>query len=319
MSMVAGDIEAPPDRPSPIARVRRWHVPTPGGGLRRPPEPLTPAARGIIAACLAFSLLAIWLLCYGLVVSRMQEQRSQAELYATFREQLSQATAPLGGAIRPGAPVALLEIPRAGLYDVAVVEGTAAGQLQAGPGHRPDTPLPGQAGVSVLFGRSVTFGGPFGHVPRLRPGDAISVRTGQGVFGYRVLDVRRSGQPLPDRLPAGGSRLTLVTSEAEGWRSGWAPGDTVYVDAALAGGQVQPAPPGRPASTPAVAQAMRADSSAWVLLALWLQAAIAVAAALVWGALRWGVWQTWLAGVPIALAVLWGASETAFLLLPNLL
>jgi sortase A len=38
----------------------------------------------------------------------------------------------------------------------------------------------------------------------------------------------------------------------------------------------------------------------------------------VWAWLRWGRWQTWLVGLPLCLAVLWGISENALLLLPNL-
>ena len=35
------------------------------------------------------------------------------------------------------------------------MEGTSSGTLMSGPGHRRDTPFPGQAGVSVIVGRPV--------------------------------------------------------------------------------------------------------------------------------------------------------------------
>ena len=50
---------------------------------------------------------------------------------------------------------------------MVVVEGTTPGEPDAGPGHLRDTPLPGQAGVSVVFGRRATFGAPFASLPQL--------------------------------------------------------------------------------------------------------------------------------------------------------
>ena len=37
-----------------------------------------------------------------------------------------------------------MQIPAIGLHDVVIVEGTDSGDLRDGPGHRRDTPLPGQ-------------------------------------------------------------------------------------------------------------------------------------------------------------------------------
>ncbi|NHA00350.1 hypothetical protein G5V59_10155 [Nocardioides sp. W3-2-3] len=45
-----------------------------------------------------------------------------------------------------------------------VVEGTAPGDLFAGPGHLRSTVLPGQAGTSLVYGRAATYGGPFGRL-----------------------------------------------------------------------------------------------------------------------------------------------------------
>jgi hypothetical protein len=38
-----------------------------------------------------------------------------------------------------------------------------------------------------------------------------------------------------------------------------------------------------------------------------------------WSWRRWGRWQIWLAGLPILIALLWGAARSAELLLPNLI
>jgi len=268
--------------------------------------------------CLGLAALSIWALFYALALSGLQALRSQTQLYAQFREELSLATAPLGGAITPGSPVAVINAPQVGIHQLVVVEGTTAGQLQAGPGHRRDTPLPGQVGTSVLLGRSVMFGGPFGSIAELRPGQTLTVVTGQGSYVYTVEDRRRSGDKLPSPLASDGSRLELITSEGSGWESGWAPTHLLYVDALLKG-QASASPPGRPTAITVAELPMHADTGALVLVVLWLQILVAASLAMVWLALRWGRWQAWLVGVPVVLACLWGMTSTAVQLLPNLL
>jgi sortase A len=91
----------------------------------------------------------------------------------------------------------------------------------------------------------------------------------------------------------------------------------VFVDATMSG-HVQPAPSGRPATISPAAMVMHGDSGGLVALVLWLQALLVVAAAVVWARIRWGRWQTWAAGAPAVLAVVWVASSEALRLLPNL-
>ena len=289
--------------------------PVPSAKPRRPAHPNAVLARWVVVAV---SLLAAWSVAYALGLSSLQESRDQPALYASFREQLADPQSQPTGAIVPGTPVALLQSSAGGIGDLVVVEGTSAGDLQSGPGHRRDTALPGQAGVSVILGRSATFGAPFADITTLRPGEIVTATTAQGAFRYRVDGVRRAGDPLPAPLVAGAGRLTLVTSQATGWRSGWAPSGTVYVDATLQGAAVA-TPPGRPASVPLAESPMQGDRGVLMPLVLWLQALLLAGLAVAWARLRWGRWQTWLVGGPLLLAALWGASATAIQLLPNLL
>ena len=256
-------------------------------------------------SCAAVSLLCLWLVVSALGLGALQYRAEQGRLYDTLREQLANGTAPLGST-KIGVPVALLQSPQAGLDDVVVVEGTTSGQTQRGPGHRRNTVLPGQPGVSVLFGRASTYGGAFSGITRLGPGDSISATTAQGRFVYRVEGIRRAGDPLPLPLSAGGGRLTLVTAEAGTWRNGFAAHEVVYVDAALQG-QAQPGA-GRAAAIPESEQLMKGDSGAALLLLLWMQALLVVGAALAWAQARWGRWQSWLVGAPVLLVVLWSAT-----------
>lgn len=280
----------------------------------RPPLPV--GALIVMRVAIGCALLAVWFVFFSLGFGGLSAARSQQVLYNHLREQLALATQPIGGVIEPGTPVALIEAPTVGLRYV-VIEGTASGDLLVGPGHRRDTPLPGQAGTSVLYGRAAGFGGPFRHITALRQGDTVTVTTGQGTFDYRVDRVRRAGDPLPDLLKSGEGRLTLVSAEGVSWRVGWAPDRVVYVDATLQG-TAQPAPSGRSASVPPAELALRSDTSALVPLVLWLQVLVLATAGAAWAQVRWGAAQAWLVSAPVVMATLWGMSESAMRLLPNL-
>ena len=288
---------------------------------QEPGEPVPEPLPVVIAVrvLLGLSLIAVWVLIYGFVFSGVQQGRNQAVLYSQLRQQLAEATAPIGGAIQPGAPVFLIDARSAGLRNVVVVEGTNSSDLTNGPGHLASTPLPGQAGVSVLMGRSVTFGAPFRNIGSMRQGDLIRITTGQGQFTYQVDRVRHRGDPLPAPLAQGKSRITMVASVGSGWRNGWAPQQAVYVDASLQIGTVQPTPAGRPAFVPKAAEPMQGDQRSLVSLVLWLQGLLIVAILAAVGRSRWGHWQTWLLAFPLVLAPLWGATQAAVLLLPNLI
>lgn len=256
--------------------------------------------------------LALWFAAFGVGMSALQEQHAQHDLYAKFRAQLAAGTAPVGGAITEGSPVAMLDSPAAGLHGLVVVEGTTSTDLQTGPGHFPGTVLPGQAGVSVLLGRSVSYGGPFGDISGLQPGETIVVTTGQGQFTYVVAHV---GERIPTSTSAAG-QLLLATSEGRGWRAGWAPSNAVYVDAVLDGKPVAGVAPA--GLTNSADLPMRGDTSQLFALVLWMQLLVLAVLGMVVARARWGTWQPWLVGVPVVLAALWGASSSVWVLLPNL-
>lgn len=284
----------------------------------KPVESMSAAQRVAIGALAMVSALSLWTVVYGVGVSRFEYAHAQSALYGAMRAQLAEETAPLGGYIVPGKPVAVMAIPAIGARNLVVLEGTASGDLQKGPGHERDTPLPGQYGNAVVFGRSGLFGAPFARLSTLRTGDQITVTTGQGTFVYKVEGLRRPGAQYITNLPSSGSRLTFVTSVADGWRSAWAPSGVVYVDAALQG-KTAVAPTGRPAGVPLSERVMRGDSSSLYALALWLALLASVMTLGVVAAVRWGRWQAWIAAAPIVAAALWGASECASQLLPNLM
>jgi sortase A len=265
----------------------------------------------------ALSVLAAWFLLYAFALSGFQEHAAQDALYAKFRNELALGVAPLGGKITPGAPVALLHVPQAGIDDV-VVYGTTSGLLEKGPGLKADTPLPGQYGTSVIYGRGTMFGGPFRHLSVLRTGDILEITTGQGAFDYRVTDVRYSGAPVPPHHAAGPSRLTLTTTVGGGWRSLGSPSGFLYIDASLVGSAVA-TPPGLPNAIPNSERPMHGDTTALIPLIFWLQALVLTVFGVIWVRSRWSPWMTWLVAAPVLLCLVWVISEVSFQLLPNLI
>jgi len=279
---------------------------------------LSPSVRFVLVTVIVLGALALWFLLYAALFSRMQEHSAQGRLYNKFRSELAQETSPIGAPIPPGQPVALIDAPHADISKLVVVEGTTSEIMRNGPGHLSDSPLPGQVGTSYIFGRSEMFGGPFGRITHLKRGDTVTVTTGQGVFPYRVQDVRHPGDPLPAPLASNGSRLTLVSSTSGGWRGGWAPDQVVYVDAVLAHGRASGLPAPVPSSVGHSSTAMQDDPKALVPLIFWLEGLIAAVVAALWSWRHWGRLQTWMVGLPLVLAMLWGATGALAAFLPNL-
>lgn len=106
---------------------------------------------------------------------------------------------------------ARLIVPRLGL-DAVVFEGVTRETLAQGPGHMPDTPLPGQPGNAVISGHRTTHGRPFFDFDLLRPGDRIEVET---AIGTHVYEVRESLIVAPTDVwvtdDKAGGWLTLTT------------------------------------------------------------------------------------------------------------
>lgn len=85
-----------------------------------------------------------------------------------------------------GEPLARLDIPRIGMEGTIIIEGVSPSDLRDGPGHFPETPLPGQYGNAALAGHRTTHGQPFSRVDELAPGDDIIVTTLAGRYTYVV-------------------------------------------------------------------------------------------------------------------------------------
>jgi sortase A len=93
--------------------------------------------------------------------------------------------APAGPLPANGSAVARLKIPSIGLT-YTVVQGVGVADLKKGPGHFPETPMPGQYGNAAIAGHRTTYGHPFYKLDKVQVGDLIEVDTLAGTYTYRV-------------------------------------------------------------------------------------------------------------------------------------
>ncbi len=172
-------------------------------------------------ACITVGTLLLLFVVYQLWGTGIREAQAQNRLEAEFEQLLDDGNVPDSApqdiktvpSIPPpdeGEPIALIEIPEIGLKRW-VVEGVAVADLKKGPGHYPETPLPGQEGNAAIAGHRTTYGAPFNRIDELEHGDEIFVQTLQGRFRY-IVDEQLIVSPsqvevLDDK---GDNRLTLT-------------------------------------------------------------------------------------------------------------
>lgn len=307
----------------------------PTGDARHVASPAGPQRRDLGKVISSMTtVLAIMLLVFVaemVVVGPVRHARDQNALYKEFRSWLAEGVAPTGQfgevtkkngsytindkkLVAVGSPVALLTIPSLGIKEV-VAEGTTSEVLMSGPGHRRDTPLPGQAGTSVIFGRQATYGGPFRRLHDIKVGAEIAVTTGQASQMFTVTAIRRPGDAQEAYSPQM-ARLTLTTGDGTPYLAK----DVIRVDA-RAVTDVQPSA-ARPVTGAALGDnedAMKGDRSGLLALLLWSQLLLIVAAALAWVRTVWGRWQTWIVALPLIVALGLQVARPVAQLLPNLL
>ena len=296
--------------PTEVLEPVRPHVVAPQQEPARSARERTRLQQVLFQVGLALSLTLVLLIgfvvyLYGL--SGLAEHRAQENLRKTFSHSLGQAIAPVGPTTE-GAPVAVLDIPELGLHGAVIIEGTSARDLTNGPGHRADTPLPGQYGVSVVYGRRVAYGAPFEHLMRLEVGDRITATTGQGKAVYRVSSFGDGVHPAPANST---NRLLLVTADTAG-----IPHSFVSVSADLVS-KPQPEPGNLPL-VPEDQKGLATSTASLLTTLLWSQALLVLVVLVTVGLHRWSRRATYLAAAPVALGVLWNLYENVACLLPNL-
>jgi sortase A len=112
--------------------------------------------------------------------------------------------------VEPGDAIGRIEAPGLGGLDAVVVEGTDSGSLQKGPGHYPQTPMPGAGGTTAIAGHRTTYLAPFREIDSAERGEAIRLEMPYATFTYRV---QKTAIVEPDDVgvarPVGYDRLVL--------------------------------------------------------------------------------------------------------------
>lgn len=272
--------------------------------LEEPTGRRLPGRRQIILGSLV--VIVVFIVAVGAVIygiGSLVQARDQRTLMATERTNISNA-AVLAKALDkenlptqpplPGQPVGVLAIPSLGL-DQAVVEGVGSVQTVSGPGHVPGTAGLGQRGNAAIVGRNAGYGGVFGRLSQLEPGDKVLTATIEGQSIYVVRRVTAvtigsssaTGGSSADATPPSTSgaptvsleslyrhtsdnRLTLVTSDSS---MPWNSSRAIEVVAVLRGKPYVATP--QESQSPSQ-QGNTGDSSAWAELVLSVMALAAV-------------------------------------------
>ena len=268
-------------------------------------------SRVLRSAAGAFAFLIVAFALFLFVASGLIAQRDQVVLERTMRDQLARAVAPVGGNIRVGSPVAVLEIPALDIRQI-VGEGSTPDVTKSGAGHVRATPMPGQPGNSVVMARRSTFGAPFRHIDSLIKGDIIRVVTGQGRSQYRVTGVERvpAGDPSLFATSSRAGVLSLVTADDALTPSGYS-----VTRARLVTPAFQSTRHARTIS--ATETGLVGQGGGLTALAVALMLLALIGAGTTWLFLSWRPWSAYLVAAPVILAGIWLVSNLASGILPS--
>jgi sortase A len=200
-----------------------------------------------------------------------------------------------------------INIPNIGV-NWAFVEGVSRDDLKKGPGHYPDTPMPGTLGNAAIAGHRTTYGAPFGNIDQLRPGDPIIIQTIAGKFTYAMtaqLIVKPTDVHVVDNTP-GEAQLTLTSCNPK-----FSASQRIVVKAALAPDKSdRPAQPsrkprgGKAARQKVLQDGLSGQERSATPAVRWGIAVMLVGLAWWWAFRRWRHPITWIVGVIPFLAVL---------------
>ncbi len=104
----------------------------------------------------------------------------------TLHENIAKLAQKLVDESKPGDALGRIEAPGMDGLDMVFVQGTDDSSLQLGPGHYPETAMPGQGKTVAIAGHRTTYLAPFRHIDSLKPGDKITLRMPYGNFVYSV-------------------------------------------------------------------------------------------------------------------------------------
>jgi sortase A len=289
--------------------------------------------RGTGRACITAGVLILLFVAYQLWGTGLRTAQAQNRLEDDFEAVLEEAetrttssttstTAPVVPETVPpiaqaaeGEATARIVIPAIGV-DKIVVEGVSIADLKKGPGHYPETPLPGQEGNAAIAGHRTTYGAPFNRLDELEPGDEVTVTTVQGEFTYEVTETQIVSPSQVDVLDdKGDNRLTLSACHPK-----YSARERIIVVSHLAADEQAHPPPTRTEESPPPSRELDdidgEEASASPAIALGIVCALIWLLAWAIGR-RWRRWPAYLVGLPFFLVALFYFFEEFSRLLPS--
>lgn len=171
----------------------------------------------LYALAMSLVLLAVAFLSFTQPIAHTDPPKEQATLYAQVPKALDPNSPPplAAAAGGPGSALAYMTIPRFGEdWLWTVVEGTAADDLEKGPGHYENTALPGARGNFAVAGHRAGHGDPFLDFETLQVGDTVTFRQSGAWWTYEIFrgpEVFEPGVTWMLRQGAHARKLTLTT------------------------------------------------------------------------------------------------------------
>ena len=170
---------------------------------RRRPRTLARVTHAFGEILLTVGAVLLLFVAYTLWWTGVETGREQDSLRDELEHEWAQGSPQPGASITPGATeepglarpeigdgVAVLRIPRFGpSFAWVVVEGIDLDNLARGPGHYPQTALPGEIGNFAVAGHRATHGEPFANFDQLETGDQVVVETADQWYTYQIVEI----------------------------------------------------------------------------------------------------------------------------------
>jgi sortase A len=119
-------------------------------------------------------------------IDRAEQTKDPKVRKKAITANLSQLAQRLVEESKPGDALGRIEAPGMDGLNMVFVQGTDETSLELGPGHYPETAMPGQGKTVAIAGHRTTYLAPFRHIDSLKPGEKITLKMPYGTFVYSV-------------------------------------------------------------------------------------------------------------------------------------
>jgi sortase A len=122
----------------------------------------------------------------GKEIQRAVERARQQQDPEALHQDVARLGERLVSESKPGDALGRIEAPDMNGLNMVFVQGTDESSLELGPGHYPETAMPGQGKTIAIAGHRTTYLAPFRHIDSMKHGDKITLKMPYGTFVYAV-------------------------------------------------------------------------------------------------------------------------------------